>query len=122
MRVYFPLLAIASVACFNHDLAQGHHAISATYDEDSRGTIEGVVVDVFWANPHVHYYMEVVNDEGATELWDIETGNLIGLSREGWTKDKIEVGDHIRVSGQLGRNGTKRLNLGRDSLEVLNGS
>ena len=66
--------------------------------------------------------MEVVNDEGSTELWDIETGNLIGLSRVGWTKDRIEVGDHVRVSGQLGRNGTKRLNLDRDSLEILSGS
>ncbi len=122
MRVYLPLLVFAGFACFGHNPVQGHHAISATYDEDSRGTIEGVVVDVFWANPHVHYYMEVVNDEGSTELWDIETGNLIGLSRVGWTRDTIEVGDHIRVSGQLGRNGTKRLNLDRDSLEVLNDS
>jgi len=119
MRVFIPLLAFAGMVCLNVDLAQGHHAISASYDEDSLGTIEGVVVEVFWANPHVHYYMEVLNDEGATELWDIETGNLIGLSRTGWTKDTIEVGDHIRVSGQLGRNGTKRLNLDRDSLEVL---
>ena len=120
MRVYIPLLALAGFA--GHNAVQGHHAISATYDEDSLGTIEGVVVDVFWANPHVHYYMEVVNDAGATELWDIETGNLIGLSRAGWTKDMIEVGDRIKVSGQLGRNGTKRLNLDRDSLEILNDS
>ena len=122
MRVFVPLVLFASTAIFNHDVAQGHHAISATYDEDSRGTIEGVVVEVFWANPHVHYYMEVVNDQGATELWDVETGNLIGLARTGWTQDTIEVGDHIRISGQLGRNGTKRLNLDRDSLEILSGS
>ena len=83
------------------------------------GTIEGVVVEVFWANPHVHYYLEVVNDDGAAELWDIETGNLIGLTRAGWTKETIELGDHIKVSGNLGRGGTKRLNLDRDSLEIL---
>ena len=122
VRVSLKFLAITGIVCCCHSLAQGHHAIAATYDEDSRGTIEGVVVEVFWANPHVHYYMEVVNDGGATELWDIETGNLIGLSRVGWTKDKIEVGDNVRVSGQLGRNGTKRLNLDRDSLEILSGS
>ena len=114
------LLTLAGLTAACGGLAQAHHAIAATYDEDSRGTIEGVVVEVFWANPHVHYYMEVVNDAGVTELWDVETGNLIGLAREGWTRDRIEVGDHIRVSGQLGRNGTKRLNLDRDSLQVLN--
>jgi len=31
----------------------------------------------------------------------------------------IEVGDNIRVSGQLGRNGIRRLNLDRDSLQIL---
>ena len=122
MKELFLLFGLAGLAWLNADLALGHHAISATYDETSRGTIEGVVVEVFWANPHVHYYLEVTNDTGASELWDIETGNLIGLSRTGWTKETIEVGDRIRVSGQLGRNGTKRLNLDRDSLEILNES
>jgi len=120
MRVYFSLFTLASIFCLNCDLAQGHHAISATYDEDAIGTIQGVVVEVFWANPHVHYYLEVVDAAETTELWDIETGNLIGLSRSGWTKETIEVGDHVRVSGNLGREGTRRLNLDRDTLEVLN--
>ena len=119
MKHYIRLFTFASMACLYCGLAQGHHAISASYDEDSIGTIEGVVVEVFWANPHVHYYMEVVNDAGAAELWDIETGNLIGLSRTGWTKETIELGDRIRVSGHLGRDGTKRLNLDRDSLEII---
>ena len=119
MKYYLALFAFLSIACLNCDIARGHHAISANYDETSVGTIEGVVVEVFWANPHVHYYLEVVNDDGAAELWDIETGNLIGLTRVGWTKETIEVGDHIMVSGHLGREGTKRLNLDRDSLEIL---
>ena len=31
----------------------------------------------------------------------------------------LEVGDRVRMSGNLGRNGTKRLNLDRDSLVIL---
>ena len=122
MKVYCSLFTLVSVFCLNCDLARGHHAISATYDEDAIGTIQGVVVEVFWANPHVHYYLEVINDAEVTELWDIETGNLIGLSRSGWTKETIEVGDYIKVSGNLGREGTRRLNLDRDTLAVLNGN
>ena len=34
--------------------AGGHHAASANFTEDI-GTVEGVVVDVFWNNPHVNY-------------------------------------------------------------------
>ena len=119
MKDYFPLFTFLSIACLTYDIAQGHHAISANYEEESVGTIEGVVVEVFWANPHVHYYLEVVNDDGVAELWDIETGNLIGLTRTGWAKETIELGDHIKVSGNLGRGGTKRLILDRDSLEIL---
>ncbi len=119
MKDYIRLFTFLCIACLNYEIARGHHAISANYEEDLVGSIEGVVVEVFWANPHVHYYLEVVNDNGATELWDIETGNLIGLTKAGWTKETIEVGDHIKVSGNLGRGGNKRLNLDRDSLEIL---
>ena len=119
MRFYFTVYAILVCTCLKYNLAVGHHAISANYDENSLGTIEGSVVEVFWANPHVHYYIEITNDLGSIDLWDIETSSLIALSRVGWTKETIKVGDTIRVSGQLGRNGIKRLNLDRDSLQIL---
>ena len=118
-KFYLTVCAILVGACLKHNLALGHHAISANYDEHSLGTIEGSVVEVFWANPHVHYYLEITNDLGGIDLWDIETSSLIALSRAGWTKETIKVGDNIRVSGQLGRNGIKRLNLDRESLQTL---
>ena len=119
MKSLISLVTLLSVTCLSSNLALAHHALSANYETDKVGTIDGIVVEVFWANPHVHYYLEVVNDDGAAELWDIETGNLIGLTRTGWTKETIELGDHIKVSGNLGRGGTKRLILDRDSLEIL---
>jgi predicted extracellular nuclease len=99
--------------------AGAHHALAANYDTDRIGTIEGVVVDVFWANPHVHYYLEVENDAGETELWDVETSNLSTVVRDGWTRQTVQVGDRIRISGQLGRNGILRLALDRSSLVKL---
>jgi|TARA_B110000263_G_scaffold153210_1_gene133016 hypothetical protein len=119
MRVYLSVCVILAATVLKYDFALSHHAISANYDENLLGTIEGSVEEVFWANPHVHYYLEVTNDVGGVDLWDIETSSLIALSRAGWGKDMIEVGDNIRVSGQLGRNGIRRLNLDRDSLQIL---
>ena len=107
------------IAGLSANLAQGHHALSANYDIDRIGTIEGVVVEVFWANPHIHYYMEIVNDDGVTELWDIESSNLSNMVRSGWTRETVEVGDRIHISGRLGRNGTRRLELDRESLDIL---
>jgi thiamine monophosphate kinase len=85
--------------------AGAHHAITLNYDPDSSGTIEGVVDEVFWANPHVHYYLTVTDAEGATRLWDMETGNLNVMRSRGLTRDSIKVGDRLTVTGTLGRDG-----------------
>ena len=98
--------------------ANAHHALSANYTEEI-GEIEGVVVEVFWANPHVHYYVEVAGADGSTRTWNLESSNLNGMAAAGWSRDTIQVGHRIRVSGRLGREGRPRLALDRDSLEVL---
>ena len=63
--------------------------------------------------------MEIVNDDGVTELWDIESSDLSNMVSSGWTRETVEVGDRIRISGHLGRNGTRRLELDRESLDIL---
>jgi len=119
MKAFLSLLTLMSAASLGGGPARAHHALSANYDTDTVGTIEGVVVEVFWANPHIHYYMEVVNADGMTELWDIESSNLSNMVSAGWAKDTIQTGDRIRISGHLGRGGTRRLELDRDSLEIV---
>ena len=98
--------------------ANAHHALSANYIEEV-GEIEGVVVEVFWANPHVHYYVEVTEEDGSTRTWNLESSNLNGMASAGWNRDTIQVGDRIRVSGRLGREGRPRLALERESLEII---
>lgn len=86
-----------------------HHASNLVYDADAIGTIEGVIADVFWANPHVHLYLTVTNADGSSETWDMEGPNLASLRRQGVAREMIAIGDAIRVTGTLGRNGTKRI-------------
>jgi hypothetical protein len=85
-----------------------HHAFAANYDIDSEGRIQGIVEDVFWASPHVHYYVRVTTDEGSA-LWDVESANLNAMAARGWTRNTIRVGDEIVVSGRLGRDGNRRI-------------
>lgn len=100
--------------------AYGHHAISLNYDPERTGTIEGEVAEVFWANPHVHYYLTVTGDDGSEVTWDVETGNIIGMSRRGITRETIQVGDRLVVEGTLGRNGSERVLA--DSIEKADGT
>jgi hypothetical protein len=106
------MVAVASVS----SAAAGHHAYDANYTRE-RGSIEGEVVDVFWANPHVQYYLEVTGDDGTTTVWIVESDNLNVMARDGWTSETLKVGDRVRVSGRLGREGRPRLALERESLE-----
>ncbi|MDH3421243.1 MAG: DUF6152 family protein [Gammaproteobacteria bacterium] len=119
MKQLISLVVLLSSASLTGTVAHGHHAFAANYDPNLTGTIEGVVIEVFWANPHVRYFLEVVNENGETELWDVESSNIGMMTAEGWNRETIEVGDRIRVSGGLGRDGLRRLSLDLDSLEVL---
>jgi hypothetical protein len=86
-----------------------HHASSLDYEEGLVGTIEGVVDDIFWSNPHIHFYLTVTRDDGATEIWDMEGPNLASLSRRGVERGMVQIGDVIAITGTLGRDGTKRI-------------
>ncbi len=90
---------------------QAHHAFAADYEAGNEGTISGRITEVIFRNPHARYYIEVTNDDGSTELWDLETMNLMALGRMGWKKDTIKVGDEVTVTGILGRNNTKRMSI-----------
>lgn len=91
--------------------ANAHHAFAADYEAGKEGTISGVVTEVVYKNPHARYYLEVTREDGGSELWDLETMNLMMLGRMGWKKDTIEVGDELTVTGILGRNNTKRMSI-----------
>ena len=91
--------------------AHAHHAFAADYEAGNEGVIEGTITEVIYKNPHARYYVDVTKNDGTTEIWDLQTMNLMMLGRVGWKKDTLKVGDKIKVEGVLGRNDTKRLSI-----------
>ena len=87
----------------------GHHSISAEYDMHSTGTIEGVVTEVWFKNPHVRYYMAVTGDQGDEVIWNTHGHNPVTLARTGWMRDTIQVGDRITMTGDQTRDGSPKL-------------
>lgn len=118
MNTRFGFFVLGSAAGLLSSTAVGHHAYDANYTRDV-GSIEGEVIDVFWANPHVQYYLEVADDDGTAKVWIVEADNLNVMGRAGWTSETLQVGDRVRVSGRLGREGRPRLALDRESLEKI---
>ena len=91
--------------------ASAHHAFAADYEAGNEGELEGTITEVIYKNPHARYYLEVETEGGGTELWDLQTMNLMMLGRVGWKRDTLQVGDRVKVEGILGRNNTKRMSI-----------
>ncbi len=80
-----------------------HHSYVAEFDADSPATIEGVVNEVWFKNPHVRYYVTVINEDGEEVVYDTRGLTPVKLVRQGWTKKTIQVGDRVKIHGHLGR-------------------
>jgi hypothetical protein len=107
-RAIRPFVFVLSLTTFA-GIARAHHSFSAEFDADTTGEIEGTITRVWFANPHVRYRLEVENEEGAVEEWELQLANVTTLRGTGWGPDTLEVGDRVAVQGQLGRNGAHKL-------------
>jgi hypothetical protein len=90
--------------------AAAHHAFSSEFEADLTGEVRGEVTRVWWANPHIRYDVNVTLEDGTVEEWQLAPpGNLPTYRRENWFRDTIQPGYVVRATGNLGRDGTKRL-------------
>ena len=87
-----------------------HHSFAAQYDGKKSITLKGKVTKVEWANPHVYFYMEATDENGAVMTWAIENGPPTTLFREGWRKDTLKPGDVITVEGFRAKDGSNTAN------------
>ena len=87
--------------------AYAHHSMNG-FDRAKTITIKGTVKQFKWANPHSWIEVEVVNDKGMPELWNLEMTAPGILARSGWKStmlkagDKVTFGVHPMVNGDIG--------------------
>ena len=79
--------------------AQAHH--STTHFSSDFTEMEGTLVNLSWRNPHIYFHLEVVEQGGATRIWEMEAGTIYMIGRGGVTRDMFTVGDRIRVAGNM---------------------
>ncbi|MDE0001389.1 MAG: DUF6152 family protein [Rhodospirillaceae bacterium] len=99
-----------------------HHS-HANYDMTQYHHVEGTVTDIHWINPHIWLYVEVIGEEGAPQVWALETANPVQLAVNGVTRDTVRVGDTISARCHQLRDGSNGCLLGyltgRDGIERL---
>jgi hypothetical protein len=91
---------LASVPVF------AHHAFSNEFDMSKPVTLEGVVTNVTWENPHVYFYVDVKDADGNVVNWACETRGPNGLTKQGWHRDSMKPGDRVIVQGYLAKDGS----------------
>lgn len=103
MRSDAHVLILSLALLLSRSLAYAHHSFAAEYDSDKPVQITGTVTNVEWTNPHVHFYVDVKNDQGVVVNWNIELGPPLILRHLGWRQDSLKTGDQVTVEGYLAK-------------------
>jgi hypothetical protein len=81
--------------------ASAHHS-DAAFDPHAPVTLQGVVRQFSWHNPHIRVSIDVRDADGRVATWQVE-GNPPGRIRGPGLKDALEVGSHVTVSAYRAR-------------------
>jgi hypothetical protein len=101
------LLAFAALSVLTVT-ADAHHSIAGMYDQSRRVTLDGVIAQYQFVNPHPFVVVDVTTN-GTTQSWKAELDNRWELQNVGMTPTTFNAGDRVVVSGSPGRDRTPLL-------------
>jgi hypothetical protein len=93
-----------------------HHSFAAEYDASKAIRITGTISKVEWTNPHSYLYIDVRDEQGNTATWTCEGGAPNALSRRGFRKNDIKLGDTITIDGYGAKDGSHLMDARRITL------
>jgi hypothetical protein len=77
--------------------AYAHHSMSG-FERTKTVTLVGTVKQFKWANPHCWIEMEVPNDKGGVDTWNVEMTAPGILARNGWKSTTVKPGDKASIA------------------------
>jgi hypothetical protein len=103
-------LAILTVLGFiaTGALVSAHHS-RAMFDTETLVSVEGVVTDVQWRNPHMWVTLEVPGPDGKTESWGFEGSGAASMVASGISPQILKVGNKVKIIAHPGRDKSKRI-------------
>src|SRR5262245_48050553 len=103
-----------------------HHSFAAEFDGNKPMRLEGTLTKIEWTNPHSYFYIDVKDDKGNVVNWGCEGGGPGALSRRGFKRGDIKIGDKIVVDGYVAKDGSHLIDARRvtlpDGRKVYGGS
>ena len=92
---------------------RAHHSIAGVYDSSKPVSIEGVVAQFQFINPHPFVTVSVKGDGGKSADWRLEMDNRFELEAIGMTSRTLLRGDTITARGSRGRDNANSLYIQR---------
>ena len=93
-----------------------HHSFAAQYDATKAIRLTGTLVRVEWTNPHTYFYLDVKEDTGQVVQWGCEGGAPGALSRRGFKRGDVKIGDTIIIDGYRSKDGSRLIDARRITL------
>src|SRR5262245_45166828 len=93
------LIIVSGVLVLAAKPVLAHHSFDAEYDSKKTATISGIVTKLDWSNPHAFVFVDSKDENGTVRSFKIEMGPPYALSRGGWKRDTVKVGDKVTVEG-----------------------
>ena len=112
-RAYGFPIAVVVLMVVESVPASAHHS-RAAFDTTVEVTIEGVVKDVLWANPHVYLTLEIEGPAGRPVAQEIEVGPLSTLRPLGLSPEVLAAGERVTVRANPNRAGPGHSVVGLD--------
>jgi len=94
----------------------GHHSFAAEFDGNKTVRLVGKLTKIEWTNPHSYFYLDVTDENGKVSNWGCEAGAPGALSRRGFKKGDIKLGDTLVVDGYLAKDGSHLIDARRVTL------
>jgi len=107
------VISMTAVAAF------AHHPFSAEYDWKKPVTVTGTVTKIDWTNPHAFLYVDAKDSDGRQMNWTLEMGSVGALTRAGWKRDTLKMGDQVTVDAWMAKSGPGKANV--KSVKMSNG-
>ena len=92
--------------CATGGAALAHHS-TAAYQTTTVMMKNAVVKKFAWQNPHCVLAFDAKDDRGRVTTWSVEGGSPSALSRIGWNRNSVGVGDTIAVELFPAKNGSR---------------
>ena len=86
-----------------------HHSLSGVYDTSREITIEGLVAQFQFVNPHPFVTLSIKTASDATQQWRLEMDNRSELVEIGISSGTFKPGDRVIASGSPGRDQAQAL-------------